>query len=93
MLGRSEFFPLPDTSPLQYTQPEYMARFLAQIALANREVLSKFSITPGLKYPIPIPIPVQSNISLFRFAKLGAEDRTIAWPIFCALWIDRKSVV
>ena len=33
-----------------------------------------------------LPIPIQKNISLARFAELGASDPDLAWPIYTALF-------
>jgi len=38
-----------------------------------------------------LPISVQSNMSLSRFAELGARDPDIAWPIYQALWKELTS--
>ncbi|KAI9693631.1 MAG: 37S ribosomal protein S23 mitochondrial [Bathelium mastoideum] len=80
--AHTEYAPVPGTSPLQYIQRSYVSNLLAQIAKANATVLSKLEIS--MKHDLPIP--VQSNISLDRFADLGAKDLDLAWPIFRALW-------
>ncbi|KAI7719639.1 hypothetical protein KC322_g1954, partial [Hortaea werneckii] len=33
-------------------------------------------------------VPVQSNITLLRFAELGATDAELAWPVWQALWAE-----
>lgn len=38
-----------------------------------------------------LPISVQSNMSLSRFAELGARDPDVAWPIYQALWKELTS--
>jgi small subunit ribosomal protein S29 len=60
----------------------YTANLLSQIVKANMKVLSRLQISQ--KHDLPIP--VQSNISLDRFAMLGADNPDIAWPVFQALW-------
>ncbi|KAI7307175.1 hypothetical protein KC315_g13861, partial [Hortaea werneckii] len=35
-----------------------------------------------------LPVPVQSNITLLRFAELGATDAELAWPVWQALWAE-----
>jgi small subunit ribosomal protein S29 len=60
----------------------YTANLLSQIVKANMKVLSALQISQ--KHDLPIP--VQANISLDRFATLGAENPDIAWPVFQALW-------
>jgi small subunit ribosomal protein S29 len=60
----------------------YTANLLSQIVKANMKVLSLLQISQ--KHDLPIP--VQSNISLDRFAMLGADNPDIAWPVFQAFW-------
>ena len=67
-----------------YVQPEYTAKLLSSVANANQKLLS----TMSLSRQHSLPIPVQSNMSLARFAELGARDPTIAWPIWQALWTE-----
>lgn len=71
----------PDESGKLYTQPDYTANLLDTIAKANEAVLS----TLQLSMEHDLPIPVQSNISLSRFADLGARDPEIAHAIYVAL--------
>jgi len=78
----TNYSPIPDTKPTQYSQNTYTAAWLGQIAKGNNVVLSKMEITK--KHTLPIPL--QSNISLLRLAELGARDADIAWPVFQAFW-------
>ncbi|KAI9700606.1 MAG: 37S ribosomal protein S23 mitochondrial [Bogoriella megaspora] len=80
--AHTAYAPLPGSTPRQWVQKTYTANLLSQIARANAEVLSKMSLS--MRHDLPIP--VQSNMSLDRFAELGAQDPDIAWPIFQALW-------
>lgn len=64
-----------------YTQPEYTAALLSRISKANATVLSKLTLSRQHQ----LPIPIQSNISLARFAELGASDPVIAPAMFSAL--------
>lgn len=71
----------PDDEGKLYVQPNYTANLLSSIAKANEPVLS----TMQLREKHDLPIPVQANISLSRFAELGARDPEVALPIFKAL--------
>ncbi|KXL44523.1 hypothetical protein M433DRAFT_68167 [Acidomyces richmondensis BFW] len=64
-----------------YIQPEYVAQLLGTIAQANRGVLDLLRL--GQQHQLPVP--VQSNISLTRFAEMGASDAELAWPVWQAL--------
>jgi len=74
----------PSSGRTVYIQPDYVAHLLSTISRANHTVLSKLQ----LQLTHELPIPVQSNMSLSRFADLGANDPDIAWPIFNALWAE-----
>ena len=82
--GHTGYTPLPGTPPQQYVQRSYIGKLLGQIANANRDVLSKLE----LSMQHDLPIPVQSNMSLDRFAELGVKDLDLAWPIFLSLWAE-----
>lgn len=73
---------MDSTSSPKYAQKTYTAALLARIATANAKILSSLQISSQHQ----LPIPVQSNMSLDRFAMLGAQDPEIAWPVFVALW-------
>jgi small subunit ribosomal protein S29 len=81
-LGQSEYAPIPNTNPPQYTQQAYTANLLSQIVKANSKILAKMQISQKHE----LPIPIQANISLDRFALLGVQNPDIAWPIFLAFW-------
>lgn len=83
-IGHTDYSPLANTDPTQYVQKAYTATLLSQISKANKEVLSKLQLSSKPN----VPIPVQENISLDRFADLGARDPDIAWPVFQALWAE-----
>ncbi|KAF2435213.1 hypothetical protein EJ08DRAFT_730312 [Tothia fuscella] len=83
-IGHTDYAPIPNTTPTQYTQKIYTSTLLSQIIKANSSTLSKLQIT--LDHTSTIPIPIQSNISLDRFADLGAKNPDISWPIFQGLW-------
>jgi len=83
VLGHTSYMPTKTSDgKIMYTQPTYTAALLTKIVKANFGVLSKLQLT--LSHDLPIPI--QSNISLARFAELGANDPEIAWQIYTALF-------
>jgi small subunit ribosomal protein S29 len=86
-MAMTDYAPIPNTKPLQYTQNVYTATWLGQIAKANSAILSKLE----LAQQHTLPIPLQSNISLARLAELGARDPEIAWPLFQAFWSEITS--
>ncbi|KAK3697202.1 hypothetical protein LTR37_017603 [Vermiconidia calcicola] len=67
-----------------YIQPHYTAKLLANLASANQTLLSRLRLSKQHQ----LPIPIQPNISLARFAELGARDVELAWPIWQALWSE-----
>lgn len=80
VIGHTEYAPMPNTTPTQYTQRIYTASLLSAISRANPILetinLSQASAASG------IPIPIAPNISLSRLALVGASDPEAAWPIF-----------
>ena len=82
--AQTAYQPMSTPDGTVYIQPEYTAKLLLNIANANKELLS----TMQLSKEHQLPIPVQSNLSLARFAELGGRDPTIAWPIWQALWSE-----
>lgn len=83
-IGHTSYQPVKIGEETVYVQPHYIAQLLGQIAKANYTVLSHLRLSKQHN----LPIPVQSNISLVRFAELGAGDADIAWPFFTALWSE-----
>ncbi|KAH0287795.1 hypothetical protein M436DRAFT_83595 [Aureobasidium namibiae CBS 147.97] len=80
ILGNSSYAPSSEAG--LYNQPHFTAALLSQIAKANHTVLSKLRLSLDHKFSIPI----QSNISLDRFAMMGATDPELAPEIYTALW-------
>jgi len=67
-----------------YIQPHYTAQLLQRVVNANRVRLSSLRLSKEHQ----LRVPVQSNISLDRFAELGANDPDLAWPVWQALWSE-----
>lgn len=82
ILGSTSYAPSKEAGI--YNQPHFTAAMLSQIAKANHSVLSKMRLSKQHD----LPIPVQSNISLDRFAMMGAQDPDIACDIYNALWSE-----
>lgn len=85
ILGNSAYGPSKETG--KFDQPQLTAALLSQIAKANYPVLSKLRLSKEHN----LPVPVQSNISLDRFAMMGAQDPDIACEVFAALWTELTS--
>ena len=82
--AQTSFQPVSTPNGTIYIQPHYTAHVLGNLARANHTLLSTLKISKQHQ----LPIPVQSNISLARFAELGARDPELAWPIWQALWSE-----
>ncbi|KAF1984603.1 mitochondrial ribosomal protein Dap3 [Aulographum hederae CBS 113979] len=81
-VAHTAYAPLPESDPPIYVQKNYTAELLTKISNANQAILSTMVLSQQHK----LPIPVQNNISLDRFASLGARDPELAYPFFIALW-------
>ena len=82
--AHTAFAPLNTSDGTLYVQPQYTANLLKNLAAANQSVLS----TLRLSKQHNLPIPIQPNISLARFAEMGASDPELAYPIWQALWSE-----
>lgn len=82
--AQTAYEPIKSADRTVYIQPHYAAKLLANIARANNRLLS----TLRLSKQHQLPIPVQPNMSLSRFAELGAQDTNLAWPIWQAFWAE-----
>lgn len=67
-----------------YIQPHYTAQLLGNIVKANQRLLSNLRLSKQHQ----LPVPVQPNMSLDRFAELGANDPDLAWPVWQAFWSE-----
>ncbi|KAF2857273.1 hypothetical protein K470DRAFT_261000 [Piedraia hortae CBS 480.64] len=67
-----------------YIQPQYTAQLLGRVTRANRVLFDSLRLSKTPK----LPVPVQENISLTRFAELGAGDEELAWPVWQTLMAD-----
>ncbi|KAL1856252.1 hypothetical protein VTK73DRAFT_8416 [Phialemonium thermophilum] len=78
----TEYAPIPDTDPVQYSQPNYALKMIQAIRKANEEVLS------GLETVHPHPELVQHfpvGTSVLQLAN-SAKEADTAWAILNALW-------
>lgn len=79
--AHTEYAPLPDSQPTQYTQDTYMANLLQQIQKSNGAFLqdTKLSTKPNL----PLPL---AGATLKELVALGQANPEASWPVFVALW-------
>ncbi|KIN03897.1 hypothetical protein OIDMADRAFT_158841 [Oidiodendron maius Zn] len=84
VIAGTEYAPIEGTSPIMYSQNEYTANWLGQIAKANNTVLHGLQLSQ--KHDLPIPI--ENDMSLVRLCELGARDKEVSWPIFKAFWSE-----
>ena len=80
--AHTEYAPLPDSQPVQYTQDNYMAGLLQQIQKANAAFLdaTKLATKPDL------PFPLRADATLKDLVALGQANPEASWPVFVALW-------
>lgn len=80
--AHTEYAPLPESNPTQYTQDVYTANLLGQIVKANKAILEKYTVTTNPTLPIPLP----TKAKLRHLAELGTANPEASWPVFVALW-------
>ncbi|KAK3904629.1 mitochondrial ribosomal death-associated protein 3-domain-containing protein [Staphylotrichum tortipilum] len=78
----TEYSPLADTDPVQYSQPVYVFKLIQAIKKANENLLSKMYTAVG--HP-GLPQSITANTSLLTLANV-AKEPDAAWPVFRALW-------
>ena len=80
--AHTEYAPLPDSQPTQYTQDTYTANLLQQIQNSNGTFLqdTKLSTKPAL------PLHLPADATLKELVALGQANPEASWPVFVALW-------
>ncbi|KAJ4344488.1 uncharacterized protein N0V89_012231 [Didymosphaeria variabile] len=79
--AHTDYAPLPDSQPMQYTQDTYTANLLSQILKANPN-LEKIKVTTSPTLPLALP----KNATLKQLIELGIVNPEASWPVFTALW-------
>ncbi|KAK1240961.1 hypothetical protein MKX07_006394 [Trichoderma sp. CBMAI-0711] len=82
--GNTEYSPVPDTEPMQFTQPVYCLKLLQNIYKANRAVLEK---TPLKQDWSRLSATLKPGSTLADLA-LSAKESEFAWPTLSALWTE-----
>ncbi|OAA69554.1 Ribosomal protein S23/S29, mitochondrial [Cordyceps fumosorosea ARSEF 2679] len=83
VIAHTDYVPVPDTVPMQFTQPTYTLNLLQNILKANKAVLEKVkieqksSLTAGL-----------SEGSSLADLIVNIREPDAAWPGFLALWSE-----
>ncbi|KAL5379041.1 hypothetical protein DPSP01_008677 [Paraphaeosphaeria sporulosa] len=84
--AHTEYAPLPDSQPTQYTQETYTASLLSQILKANNTaenpMLEKIKVTTSPALPLALP----ADATLKQLIELGIVNPEASWPVFVALW-------
>lgn len=80
--AHTEYAPLPESNPTQYTQDMYTANLLRQIHKANGPILSELKVVSNPTLPLPLP----EKATLKQLAELGMINPEASWPVFVALW-------
>jgi small subunit ribosomal protein S29 len=86
-VGHTAYAPVPNTSPLQYIQPDYTANLLSQFLKANRPLLSTLKLTSKPNFTFPIA----QGTTLAMLAETGSQDPDRAWPIFEHIWKELQA--
>ncbi|KAF1838357.1 hypothetical protein BDW02DRAFT_565186 [Decorospora gaudefroyi] len=80
--AHTDYAPLPNSQPMQYTQDTYTANLLQQMLKSNGAFLgsTRLSTTPNP------PLALSANATLKELAALGMANPELSWPVFVALW-------
>lgn len=80
--AHTEYAPLADSNPLQYTQDTYTANLLRQLLKVNTSFLEKTPVVTKLDLPFELP----AKATLKQLVEYGMVNTEAAWPVFTALW-------
>ncbi|CAN9394136.1 unnamed protein product [Alternaria sp. RS040] len=80
--AHTEYAPLPNSEPMQYTQDAYTANLLQQILQSNGAFLAATKLSTQPELPLPLP----AGATLKELAALGMANPEASWPVFVALW-------
>lgn len=79
---------MPDTNPIQFTQPQYCLNLLQTILKINRSTLEKYK--PSKDYGSIAPhFPKDATLADLA---ASAKEAEFAWPVFQALWHELTAV-
>ncbi|KAF1945414.1 hypothetical protein EJ02DRAFT_338680 [Clathrospora elynae] len=80
--AHTDYAPLPNSQPMQYTQDTYTANLLQQMLKSNVTFFesAKLTTTPDL----PLPLPAKARLA--DLVALGMANPEASWPVFVALW-------
>jgi small subunit ribosomal protein S29 len=82
--ARSNYRPLPGSTPAQFMQMEATSELLRSIADANKSVLK--DLTMSKAYEGISLDPSKRKASLWDLAQQGILDSEISWVVFSTLW-------
>ncbi|KAE9974645.1 hypothetical protein EG328_003712 [Venturia inaequalis] len=81
-VGHTAYAPIPNTTPLQYSQSTYTANLLSQFLKANKKLLSTLKLTSKPDFNFPLA----QGTTLATLAEAGTNDEDRAWPVFQHIW-------
>ncbi|KAF5231296.1 hypothetical protein FANTH_13475 [Fusarium anthophilum] len=81
--GNTEYSPIPETEPMQFSQPIYCLKTIQSLYRANRVVLEKLNIEKDWSKFTNL----KEGATLADLA-LSAKEAEYAWPTLLALWTE-----
>jgi small subunit ribosomal protein S29 len=88
-INHSSYAPVPGgQDELLYVQPHLTSDLLARVVTANRALLSKLPLAGD---HTASKLPISKTMTLADLATLGADEPSVAWPAWQALWKELNS--
>ncbi|CAM1506575.1 Fc.00g062160.m01.CDS01 [Cosmosporella sp. VM-42] len=81
--GNTEYSPIPDTEPMQFSQPVYCLKMIQNIYRANKHTLEKLELQKDWSKFTNL----KKGATLSDLA-LSAKEAEYAWPTLLALWTE-----
>ncbi|OAQ99442.1 hypothetical protein LLEC1_06877 [Akanthomyces lecanii] len=83
VIAHTDYVPVPNTEPMQFTQPTYTLNLLQNILKANRAALEKLKVEQ--KSSLTGGLPEGSSLADLV---VNIREPDAAWPGFLALWSE-----
>lgn len=84
--AHTEYGPLPNSQPVQYTQDTYTSNLLSQFLKANNPKANPILQQTKVSAEHELPVALPANASLKQLIEIGIVDPEASWPVFVALW-------
>ncbi|KAG7132099.1 37S ribosomal protein S23 like [Verticillium longisporum] len=87
--AHTEYSPVPQTTPVEFTQPVYCFHLLQTIIKANHDILAQYKASKNYSHLQLLHLPEDPTLADLITA---AKEPDYAWPVLKALWYELTAV-